>query len=179
MYKFPVNMQPSELKKSGPDPRSEPDGHISEPDRHVHIDLASQRLDLKKSDELLKSFPISSSALGTGHQEGSNQTPIGRFIICEKIGHEAPPGMVFKSRLPTGELGTEEDPADLVQTRILWLHGLEEHNSNTRDRYIYIHGTNHESSIGTPSSHGCIRMRNADVIELFDAVEEGMEVVIA
>ena len=152
---------------------------MSQQEYQLHIDLAAQSLELRKGTQLLKTFPISSSAHGPGHQEGSNRTPTGRFSICEKIGQDAEIGMVFKSRLPTGQIGTEEDPADLVQTRILWLHGLEEHNANTRQRYIYIHGTNHESSIGTPSSHGCIRMRNADVVELFDAIPEGTEVVIA
>ena len=145
----------------------------------IHIDLATQRLELRKGPALVESYPISSSAKGVGHEEGSNQTPVGSFCICQKIGHGAPLGMVYKSRIPTGKFGMEEDPDDLVQTRILWLHGLEEHNANTRNRYIYIHGTNHESSIGTPSSHGCIRMRNADVIALFDAVPEGTKVVIA
>jgi lipoprotein-anchoring transpeptidase ErfK/SrfK len=68
---------------------------------------------------------------------------------------------------------------DLIMSRVLWLDGLEPENANTFDRYIYIHGTNHEESIGQPASHGCVRMRNADVAELFDLVEVGTEVVIA
>ncbi len=86
--------------------------------------------------------------------------------------------MVFRGRVPTGEIGSEDVPEDLVQTRILWLEGLEPHNANTYGRYIYIHGTNHESQIGTACSHGCVRMRNHDVAEMFDLVEEGDEVCI-
>ena len=78
--------------------------------------------------------------------------------------------------------GTPDDPLpdteDFVTTRILWLDGLDEENANTRDRYIYIHGTRHEDGIGTPDSHGCIRMRNADVVELFNLVDETTQVVI-
>jgi len=147
--------------------------------RKIHIRVSTQRLELRDGNgNVLKSFPVSTAALGIGSEPGSFKTPAGRFCISEKIGHGALPGAVFKSREPTGETGSEETPDDLVQTRILWLHGLEAHNANTRDRYIYIHGTNHESAIGTPASHGCIRMRNADVIELFDAVEVNAEVQI-
>jgi lipoprotein-anchoring transpeptidase ErfK/SrfK len=147
--------------------------------RKIHISIPGQRLELRdETGRALKSFPVSTSALGIGSEPGSFKTPAGRFCISEKIGHGALSGAVFKSRVPTGETGTEENPDDLVQTRILRLHGLEAHNANTLDRYIYIHGTNHESAIGTPASHGCIRMRNADVIELFDAVDVKTEVLI-
>jgi lipoprotein-anchoring transpeptidase ErfK/SrfK len=146
--------------------------------RTIHISLSKQQLDLLENGRVLKSFPVSTSAFGAGCEPGSMKTPIGRFCIGEKIGGDAPAGMIFKSRAPTGETGSEDNPEDLVQTRILWLNGLEEHNANTRGRYIYIHGTNHEASIGTPSSHGCVRMRNADVIELFADVEPGDEVRI-
>ncbi len=106
------------------------------------------------------------------------KTPTGRFRIAEKIGGEAPSGTVFQSRVPL-KLGDALPPTeDLVMSRILWLDGLEEHNANTRQRFIYIHGTKHEDKIGSPASHGCIRMRNADVIDLFDLVDEGTPVVI-
>jgi L,D-transpeptidase YbiS len=147
-------------------------------EREVHVSLADQTLELRERGEVLRSYPISGSAFGVGHEEGSLKTPSGAFIINEKIGDDAPLGAVFKSREPTGELGAPDDPDDLVQTRILWLHGLESHNANTRDRYIYIHGTNHESEIGRPASHGCIRMRNEDVAELFAQVEQGTQVFI-
>src|ERR1051326_5606283 len=110
--------------------------------RAIHISVTHQTLELRENDRLVRAFPISTSAFGLGSEPGSNKTPLGQFEIAEKIGHDAPPGMVFKSRVPTGEIGTEDHPDDLVQTRILWLHGLEEHNVNTRERYIYIHGTN-------------------------------------
>lgn len=144
----------------------------------IRVSISSQRLDLIDGENVVRSFPVSTSAFGIGTEPGSFKTPPGRFCIAEKIGENAPTGMIFKSRVPTGEIGGENDPADLVQTRILWLHGLEAHNANTRDRYIYIHGTNHESAIGSPASHGCVRMRNADVAELYDLVGAGTEVVI-
>jgi lipoprotein-anchoring transpeptidase ErfK/SrfK len=144
----------------------------------IRVSIPNQRLDLIDGEKVVRSFSVSTSAHGIGSEPGSFKTPLGRFCIAEKIGDGAPHGMIFKSRVPTGEFGSEEHPDDLVQTRILWLHGLDEHNANTRDRYIYIHGTNHESAIGTPASHGCVRMRNADVAELFALVDAGTEVVI-
>ena len=147
--------------------------------RSIHVSVASQSLELRDGEgRVLRSFPVSTSAFGLGSEPGSLQTPLGRFEIAEKIGQGAEPGSVFKSRVFTGERGTEEHPDDLVQTRILWLHGLEPHNANTRERYIYIHGTNHESQLGSAASHGCIRMGNEDVIALFDAVEAGTPVFI-
>jgi lipoprotein-anchoring transpeptidase ErfK/SrfK len=86
--------------------------------------------------------------------------------------------MIFVGRLPTGEFGREDDPEDRVQTRILWLAGEEPENANTYDRYVYIHGTNAESRLGTPASHGCVRMSNEDVIDLYDQVPVGTPVVI-
>ena len=147
--------------------------------REIHINISNQQLELRDETGCpLRLYPVSTSRHGIGCEPGSFKTPTGRFVIAEKIGHGAPSGMIFKSRVPTGETGTEENPDDLVQTRILWLHGLEPHNANTRERYIYIHGTNHESSIGTPASQGCIRMRNADIVELFDSVGVNTEVQI-
>jgi L,D-transpeptidase YbiS len=146
--------------------------------RKIHVNIPAQRLDLVEEGRVLRSFPVSTSSRGTGSEEGSLKTPTGRFCISEKIGGGAAHGAVFRSRVPTGEFGTDENPEDLVQTRILWLHGLEGQNANTRARYIYIHGTNHESKIGTAASHGCVRMRNADVAELYDLVDNGTEVII-
>lgn len=148
------------------------------PVRSIYISIARQVLELREGDEVSQAFPISSSSFGLGSEPGSMKTPVGRFEVAEKIGDEAPHGMVFESRLPTGEIGREECPDDLVQTRILWLHGLEPHNANTRERYIYIHGTNHEAALGTAASHGCIRMGNADVAALFEAVPAGTAVWI-
>jgi lipoprotein-anchoring transpeptidase ErfK/SrfK len=151
---------------------------MQSPVRQIIVDVPAQRLDVTEGENTLRSFPVSTSAAGIGTEPGSNKTPPGRLVVAEKIGDDAPLGAVFRSRVPTGELGDETSAGDLVQTRILWLAGLEDHNANTKDRYIYIHGTNHESQIGQPASHGCIRMRNADVAELYAMIGPGTEVVI-
>jgi L,D-transpeptidase YbiS len=144
----------------------------------IDISLKDQRLTLTRDGATLRSYPISSSRFGIGTDEGSNKTPLGNFRIAEKIGHDATPGTIFKSRIPLGPEDPLPETEDFVTTRILWLDGLDEANANTRDRYIYIHGTKHEDRIGEPDSHGCIRMRNTDVIELFDLVDETTQVVI-
>lgn len=89
-----------------------------------------------------------------------------------------PAGTVFRARVPLTTEDELPDTEDLITSRILWLDGIDQHNANTKQRYIYIHGTKHEDRIGRPDSHGCIRMRNADVIELFDLVQEGTHVRI-
>ncbi|MEZ5300014.1 MAG: L,D-transpeptidase [Verrucomicrobiales bacterium] len=137
----------------------------------LEISVAGQTLRLIQGGEVARTYPISTSMFGTGEEEGSHKTPTGRFCIAEKIGAGAPPGTIFKSREPEGIWAGEEVEADMVLTRILWLDGLEPHNANTKDRYIYIHGTNDEAGIGKPKSIGCIRMTNADVADLFDRVE--------
>jgi L,D-transpeptidase YbiS len=144
----------------------------------IDISIRRQRLALKRGRKIVRSYPISSSRFGLGSEEGSRKTPLGRFLIAEKIGHSATPGTIFKSRIPLQPDDPLPDTEDLITSRILWLDGLDEDNANTHDRFIYIHGTKHEDRIGTPDSHGCIRMRNDDVIELFDLVEEGTPVVI-
>jgi lipoprotein-anchoring transpeptidase ErfK/SrfK len=148
------------------------------PRHKIDISIGDQLLSVKRDDESVRTFPISSSRFGLGTEEGSNKTPLGRFQIAEKIGQGMPPGTIFQSRVPL----KPEDPLpateDLITSRILWLDGLDEDNANTHERFIYIHGTKHEDKIGRPDSHGCIRMRNADVIELFDLVDEGTPVVI-
>ncbi len=126
----------------------------------------------------MREYAISSSFRGTATAPGSLRTPTGAFCVWRKIGYHAPVGRVFRARRPTAQIGSADDPADLVQTRILWLHGLDLHNRNTRARYIYIHGTNHEETIGSPASHGCIRMRNFDIIDLFNLVPVGTRVLI-
>jgi lipoprotein-anchoring transpeptidase ErfK/SrfK len=89
-----------------------------------------------------------------------------------------PTGTIFRSRVPLGSGDPLPPTEDLVMSRILWLDGLDDHNANTRERFIYIHGTKHEGKIGTPASCGCIRMRNADVVELFDLVNHNTSVII-
>jgi lipoprotein-anchoring transpeptidase ErfK/SrfK len=144
----------------------------------IDVSLRDQRLTLTRDGEELRSYPISSSRFGIGTEEGSMKTPLGRFRIAEKIGHDAVPGTIFQARVALGPNDPPPDTEDFITSRILWLDGLDQHNANTRDRFIYIHGTKHEDDIGTPSSHGCIRMRNADVIDLFSLVDETTQVVI-
>ena len=144
----------------------------------IHISVRAQELTLKRGRKKLATYPISTSRFGLGSEEGSMKTPTGRFRIEEKIGDGMPSGTVFKSRRPvkaTKKLLREED---LIMTRILWLNGRDARNANTHERFIYIHGTNHEEKIGEPASHGCIRMRNADLLELFELVKQGTPVVI-
>ena len=144
----------------------------------IDISIGDQLLTVKRGDETLRSYPISSSRFGLGTEAGSMKTPTGDFRVAEKIGHEMPINTIFRSRVPLGPDDPPPPTEDLVMSRILWLDGTEEHNANTHDRFIYIHGTKHEHKIGTPDSHGCIRMRNADVAELFELVDEGTAVVI-
>jgi len=144
----------------------------------IDISIPDQRLIVRRGDETLRSYPVSTSRFGLGTEEGSMKTPTGRFRIAAKIGGNAPSGTVFLSRVPLRPGDPFPPTEDLVMSRILWLDGLEEHNANTRERFIYIHGTKHEDKIGSPASHGCIRMRNADVIDLFDLVDEDTPVVI-
>lgn len=143
----------------------------------IHISISRQVLTLRGAGEQ-REYPVSTSRFGLGTEPGSFKTPAGRFEVSIKIGAGAPLGAVFKGRVPTGETGDPSNPGDLVQTRILWLHGLDPENANTLERYIYIHGTNHEEQIGTPASHGCVRMRNADVAELYEMAPEGTPVFI-
>ncbi len=144
----------------------------------IDISISDQMLVVRRGDETLRSYPVSTSRFGLGTEEGSMKTPTGRFRIAEKIGGDAPSGTIFQSRVPLKPGDPFPPTEDLVMSRILWLDGLEEHNVNTRERFIYIHGTKHEDKIGNPASHGCIRMRNADVIDLFDLVDEDTPVVI-
>ena len=141
--------------------------------RHIVVDVKNQSLRLIDGDSVIATYPVSTSKFGLGTEEGSFRTPTGWFRIAEKIGMAEPPWTIFKSRAATGVLASTGGEQDLVLSRILWLEGLDPENANTRDRYIYIHGTNHEDQIGTPASHGCIRLRNDDVIALFDRLEEG------
>ena len=151
---------------------------MQSPGARIDISIRDQTLTLKRGDETVRSYPISSSRFGLGVEQGSNKTPTGNFRVAAKIGHGMPVGTIFQSRVPLGPDDPLPSTEDLVTSRILWLDGLDEHNANTRERFIYIHGTKHEHKIGTPDSHGCIRMRNTDVIELFNLVDEETPVVI-
>ena len=145
----------------------------------ILVHVPSQTLDVLDGGTLLRRYVISTSRFGLGTEPGSNKTPTGHFRIAEKIGDGAVPGEIFISREPTGRIGGEADEHDHVQTRILWLDGLDPANANTRERYIYIHGTNAESRLGTPASYGCVRMGNEDIIDLYDRVAVGAAVEIA
>ena len=161
--------------------------------RVIDVDIARQRLYLWEGypdgDMLIREYPVSTAAKGAGEQSGSYCTPRGRHRIAQKIGAGAPLFAAFKAREATGEIWTPgldaENPGrDWILTRILWLEGLEPGRNqggtvDSHDRYIYIHGTNEEHRLGTPASHGCIRMKNADVAELFGLVEVGTEVRIS
>ena len=114
-------------------------------------------------------FAVSTSKFGTGDREGSYATPLGHLCVRKKIGDGAALGTVFHSRKPTGEVIPPNAPGrDPIVTRIIWLDGLEPHNRNAFSRCIYIHGTPQEAMIGTPASYGCIRMRSADVMKLYE-----------
>lgn len=154
----------------------------------IVVRIAAQRLYLFQDDRLIQEWPISSSEHGIGNREHSYQTPLGAHTIARKIGAGATPGTIFKGRENTHSLApilTDQGRSahDYVTTRILWLQGMEPGINqgpgiDSYQRFIYIHGTPEEGRIGAPASQGCIRMRNADVITLFDLVEPGTLVYI-
>lgn len=149
----------------------------------IIVDASDQRLYLFERNQLKFEFPVSTSAVGVGSAEGSNRTPLGLHRIAEKFGDGEPIGMIFKARQPTGKLAAIQTKpikgdGDDVTTRIMWLQGLqpginEGKGVDSHARYIYIHGTPEEGLIGRPESHGCIRMNNTQVIELFNQVPVG------
>ncbi|MDD5262552.1 MAG: L,D-transpeptidase [Methylacidiphilales bacterium] len=144
------------------------------------VSTQNQTLTVLDGDRELWSAPVSTSKHGLGEESGSYRTPRGRLQVCEKIGDGAAPGTVFKGRQPTGAIWTpgQVTDEDLILTRILWLEGLDPGNQNTRERTIYFHGTNHEELIGQPASLGCIRLRNNDILRLYDLAEIGTQVLI-
>ena len=155
----------------------------------INVHIATQQLDLlDDANQLLRRYSISTAAKGAGEMYGSYCTPRGKHIIRAKIGTDQPENTVFVRRRPTGEIYTPELGAqfperDWILTRILWLSGCEAGfnrlgENDTMRRYIYIHGTPDSAQLGVPASHGCIRMRNADLIELFDLVPAGTAVEI-
>lgn len=154
----------------------------------VVVDIAAQQLQLISNDEVVRSYPISTALNGSGEQNGSGCTPRGVHRIRLCIGADCPQNTVFVARRPTGEIYSQELAAtapdrDWILTRILWLTGTESgfNRGGDRDtlrRYIYIHGCPDSEPMGVPRSHGCIRMRNADIIDLFPLVQAGMPVVI-
>lgn len=145
----------------------------------IHVSVDRQTLVLKRSGKIMRTFPVSTSRFGLGSEDGSMKTPLGKFQVAEKFGEGLPIDTAFKSREPVRASAVMLRSDDLIMSRILWLEGSEPANANSHARYIYIHGTNHEEEIGRPASHGCVRMKNADVAELFDLVPVGTPVVIA
>lgn len=150
-------------------------------DQRIRISLPAQNLELRSQrGELLATYPVSTAAKGAGEQKGSYQTPRGKHLIRAKIGAGQPANAVFVGRRPTGEiwtpaLGGEFPRRDWILTRILWLSGREPGVNrlggvDTMARYIYIHGTPDITRLGEPGSHGCVRMDNRQLIELFDRV---------
>ncbi len=154
----------------------------------VYVDLGAQRLRFLDGDRVVTEYPVSTAKNGPGERNGSECTPRGWHLVRAKIGAGYPVNTVFVGRRPTGEIYTpalrERFPnRDWILTRILWLSGLETGRNRLGDvdtmrRYIYIHGCPDEEEMGVPHSHGCIRMRNSAVLDLFDHVKAGTRVLI-
>lgn len=148
--------------------------------KRIRIDATKQELTLFDGERVLRRYPVSTAKKGLGEKNGSFCTPRGRHIIRAKIGAGQPENTVFVRRRPTGELWSRELHAkypgrDWMLTRLLWLSGCEPGKNRLGDldtmrRYIYIHGSPETAEIGKPGSIGCIRMRNGDILELFDLV---------
>lgn len=152
-------------------------------DLFLVVCISDQTLAIMRGSTPIRTYTISTSKFGIGSESGSNKTPLGMHKICFKTGDGVPLGGVFKARQFTGHttpiLTDKTDvPDDLITTRILRLEGLETelnkgNGIDSFSRYIYIHGTNEEGLIGHPSSHGCVRMKNREIVELYDLVEKG------
>jgi lipoprotein-anchoring transpeptidase ErfK/SrfK len=156
-------------------------------DTIIYISVKHQKLYLADKNKIIKEYTISTAKNGVGSKQNSMKTPLGLHTIKHKIGHNAPKNTIFISRRNTGKTAKiyyqGDAPADYVTSRIMWLKGMEPGKNKGRGidsykRFIYIHGTAEEGKLGTPASHGCIRMSNNDVIELFDLVKEGTPVLI-
>lgn len=156
--------------------------------RWVHVQIGTQRLHLYHAGQLLASYPVSSGLNGVGEQMGSGCTPRGWHMVRARIGAHQPLGAVFVGRRPTGEiyspaLARRYPDRDWILTRILWLNGLEPGFNrlgavDSMRRFIYIHGTPPTVGLGSPASKGCIRMRSADIVELFEAIPARTRVLI-
>jgi lipoprotein-anchoring transpeptidase ErfK/SrfK len=152
----------------------------------VRISVADQMMEVVQNGKAIARYPVSTSKYGLGDQWHSYRTPLGQFSVAQKIGDGVPKGGKFCQRRFTGEVFDLEhyDPIlhpseyDSILTRIIWLRGLEQQNSNAYARGIYIHGTNQEHLVGRPVSYGCIRMRNEDVLSLYKLLPEGANVSI-
>jgi hypothetical protein len=148
------------------------------------VSIAEQAVSLFEQNQFVKKIPCSTSRFGIGQAEGSNRTPLGLHRIAEKIGAGEPAGTVFKSRQIIGHTSQPELADAKITTRILWLEGLEPGfnrggNVDSHSRYIYIHGTADQKSIGRPTSQGCIHLADADLMPLFDLLPSGTLVWIS
>lgn len=158
-------------------------------ERWVRIEIARQRLVLLEGRRLLGQWPVSTALNGPGEQMDSGCTPRGEHRVRIKIGGGCPVNMVFVGRRPTGEVYSEQladqhPGRDWILTRIIWLSGTEPGRNrgpgcDTLRRYVYIHGCPDSTALGVPGSHGCVRMRNADLIELFEQIDQGTRVLIS
>lgn len=156
--------------------------------QHISVNVAEQTLCHTNSTGQLRQYTIATAKNGIGFQYGSEQTPVGQHIIRAKIGGDQPNNTIFVRRRPTGEIYSEQLAAekpgrDWILTRIMWLSGCEIGknrlgNVDTMQRKIYIHGAPDSCILGVPSSRGCIKMANRDIIELFNTVSIGTPVDI-
>src|ERR1700693_1506746 len=148
-------------------------------DHRILVSVADQSLELYYRNKPIGRYLISTSKFGLGDRPGSRETPLGRMEVAKKIGASAPVGAVFKNRRPTGEILRPDAPGrDPIVTRIIWLKGLQPKNRNAFTRCIYIHGTPEERNVGHPASFGCIRMKSADMLRVFNTIGVGATVDI-
>jgi len=162
---------------------------LPSPEHCIVVSIDQQKLWFF-AGETAEEFRVSTARAGVGSVQDSHRTPSGLHRVAEKIGAGAPAGMVFKARQPTGRIWTEGPaPEDnLITSRILWLEGLEPglnagRNAtgevvDTKARFVYIHGTNQQAKLGTPNSHGCVLLADADIIRLFDLAPAGTPVYL-
>lgn len=154
----------------------------------IRVDLAAQTLECHRGRGVIAKYLVSTALNGPGQRQGSECTPLGAHVVRAKIGAGLPAGSVLVGRRPTGEIFSaalrQSDPQrDWILSRILWLGGLEDGRNlagevDTMQRYIYIHGAPDDVEMGTAGSHGCVRMSNTDIIELFEQVRVGTRVDI-
>src|SRR6476659_6475788 len=143
------------------------------------VSVPDQVLALVDRGKLIARYSISTSKFGIGDSASSYRTPLGTLFVSAKVGDRLPAGAVIKNRIPTGEMvGVDAPGRDAIVSRVIWLRGMEAQNQKARDRCIYIHGTPEERRIGNPASFGCVRMRSRDIIDLYDRVHIGTQVLI-
>ncbi len=149
------------------------------------VKSAEQVAELWDGEKAIRRYVVSTALNGLGCTEGSYCTPTGKLRVSQRIGEGLALGAVLRGRIATGEIWSSDplnplskSQEDLTLTRILWLEGCEAANANTLQRYVYLHGTNQEHLLGKAASHGCIRLSNRDIVELFDLLPVGAEVEV-